>query len=229
MKKSFKMILTPDRVTTLTQFLYYFGRNRSGVRYGTNDGEYIWNSNGRIVDPKKIQKELNELTVNYYKNIDRLSDQLENGRITIAQWQARMRTEILDLHRTQYIIGRGGRAQMTFRDWGRLGADLRHMHYPALDQFALDIANGNRSAAQIHSQARLYANSSNKQFWRGRTEAKLAAGFTAERRLLQPGESCDDCKMYDAMGWVAIGSTPDPGEETQCQSNCNCIKIYERV
>jgi hypothetical protein len=43
---------------------------------------------------------------------------------------------------------------MTPRDWGRLGADLRHMQYKKLDGFALDIADGKRCQMAVPDHSR---------------------------------------------------------------------------
>ena len=124
-------LATVRKLNTIGNLVYYLARNRGGVRYSIDKGAYIWNSNGRAVSDGK-----------YHDNVGKLAERLDSGNLTTAQWQDRMRKEIKDIHRTQYIIGRGGREQMTQRDYGRLGADLRWMQYKKLDGFALDIANG---------------------------------------------------------------------------------------
>jgi hypothetical protein len=212
--------------------------NRGGVRHSASKGDYIWNANGRSVSDAQIQKQLDKLNDAYYDNVTRLAERLDSGNLSIAQWQERMRKEVKDVHRTNYIIGRGGVDKMTPRDWGRLGSDLRWMQYKALDGFALDIANGKRlpdgsfrpySEAEIKARSRLYVNASNKQYWRGKTEAKLAAGFVEEQRFLNPAEHCGDCEGFAARGRVPIGTLPPPGEDSECQTNCKCTMKYYKV
>ena len=94
---------------------------------------------------------------------------------------------------------------------------------------AIEIAEGDLSPAQISARSKLYINSSNKQYWRGKMEAKLAAGFTEEQRFLNPAEHCDDCVGYAARGRVPIGTLPEPGEASACQENCRCTKKYYRA
>jgi len=219
-------MITDQQTAVITEFMYYFARNRGGVRYSMSRSEYIWNSNGRTVSPAKIQNELDKLVDGYYDNVRRLGERLDNGNLTVAQWQGKMRQEIKEVHRRQYIIGRGGREAMTQRDWGRLGSDLRWMQYGSLDGFALDIADEKLSLAQIQARAKMYVTSSNKQFWRGRIEAKKAAGFVEEQRFLNPAEHCDDCIGYAGVGRVPIGTLPEPGEKSECRANCKCEKRY---
>ena len=212
-------------------------QHRSGVSWSHDLGAYVWNSNGRIVSDAKIQSQLDNIVDEFHKNVERLAERLDNGNLTIAQWQERMKQEILDIHRTQYTVGRGGVDQMTPRDWGRLGSDLRWMHYDSLDGFALDISNGKQlpdgtfrpyTESEIRARSKLYMNSSNKQYWRGKTEAKIAAGYVTEQRFLNPAEHCGDCTGYAAQGRVPIGTLPPPGEDSECQANCKCtMKFYK--
>ena len=164
--------------------LFLLAQQRGGVRHSASRGEYIYNANGRVVPDAKIQAALDRNVREYHKNTENLARRLKEGRISIADWQDRMRREIKDLHRTQYIVGRGGLDKMTPRDWGRLGADLRHLHYNRLDRMALEIADGQLSPAQIAARSKLYMNAGNKQYWRGKIEAKQAAGYVEKQRFL---------------------------------------------
>ena len=221
--------VTRSNLRLYYSMLYFLARGRGGVRHSRTKGAYIWNSNGREVADSHIQKKLDGIVDDFSENTRRLAERLENGNITTAQWQDKMRREIKDIHRTQYIVGRGGVDVMTPRDYGRLGADLRWQHYNRLDKFALEIADGKLSPAQINARAKLYMNSSNKQYWRGKTEAKLAAGYVTEQRFLNPAEHCPDCVGYAARGRRPIGTLPEPGEDSQCQANCKCIKRYYKA
>ncbi len=219
------------KLDTIGQLWVMLARNRSGVRFSISKGAYIWNSNGRPVSDAKIQRELDRLVDRYHENTSRLAKRLADGKLSTADWQDRMRREIKDVHRTQYIIGRGGREQMTQRDWGRLGADLRHLHYDRLDKFALHIVDNEPSEAYIRARSRLYMDASNKQYWRGKTETKIAAGFVEEQRFLGPNEDthCTPCKDFAAAGRVPVGTLPEPGEECEGTTQCHCTKVYYRA
>jgi hypothetical protein len=74
----------------------------------------------------------------------------------------------------------------------------------------------------------MYMNASNKQYWRGKTEGKIQAGYVSEQRFLNPAEHCDDCKRFAARGRVPVGTLPPPGEDSVCQTNCKCtMKFYK--
>ena len=231
-------LATIRKLNTIGNLVYYLARNRGGVRYSIDKGAYIWNSNGRAVSDGKIQNELDKLAGKYHDNVERLADRLDSGNLTTAQWQDRMRREIKDIHRTQYIIGRGGREQMTQRDYGRLGADLRWMQYKKLDGFALDIANGKTlpdgstrpySRAEIRARSNLYMNAANKQYWRGKTEGKVGGGYVEEQRFTHNPKPCGPCKESADKGRQPIGTLPEPGEDCDGMTNCRCTKVYYKA
>jgi hypothetical protein len=92
--------------------------------------------------------------------------------------------------------------------------------------FVRDITSGRLSPAQIQMRFQMYAQHIQQTYFGAQTDVQRAAGMTEERRVLNPGESCADCIAYAARGWVPIGTLPEPGEESECQANCNCGKEY---
>jgi len=102
--------------------------------------------------------------------IENLCMQLVNDQLRLDHWQNLMRDAIKNEHLAQYMAGRGGRDQMTYRDYGILGAILKEQ-YRFLDNFANDIATGNMKAGQIITRARMYIDNAHQSFWRGRSEA----------------------------------------------------------
>lgn len=158
-------------------------------------------------------------------NIENITERFLDGKIDLATWQQRMAAELKDAHIVNACIGRGGRAQMTFSDWGRVGARLREQ-YRYLNRFAEEIKNGLLSNAQISQRALMYARSARISYYDGLTSAKAMAEFTEEQRVLGYAEHCTDCP--DLAGyWAPIGSLPPIGM-TQCLTNCKCTKIYRK-
>ena len=204
-------------------------QQRGGVRHSRSKGAYIWNSNGREVADAKIQKQLDSIVDDFQKNAERLSDRLDSGSLNIAGYQERMRREVKDIHRTQYIAGRGGVDKMTPRDWGRLGSDLRWMQYDRLDKFALEIADGKLSPAQINARSKRYMEAANKQYWRGKTEAKAAAGFISEQRFTNNDDPCKPCEKSRDKGRQPIGTLPKPGEDCEGTTHCRCTMKYYKA
>jgi len=62
----------------------------------------------------------------------------------------------------------------------------------------------------------------------GEMLAALTGGQRQMRRLSRHDKRrCDDCAMYDAMGWVPIGTLPPPGQRCACHDRCRCQVIYQ--
>lgn len=105
-----------------------------------------------------------------------------------------MRQEIKDEYIRQYILGRGGREQMTSADWGSIGGDLA-FQYRKLDEFTAQIEEGLISEAQAVARARMYTNSARQAF-----------------------EKAD----IRARGLPELPQYPADGNQI-CLSNCNCF------
>ena len=220
--------LTRQQSTNLR--LYYsllvmLQQQRGGIRHSRSKGEYIYNANGRRVPEATIQKRLNTIVEDFQDNANRLGDRLDSGNINIAQYQERMRRELKDLYRTQHIVGRGGVEEMAFRDYGRLGQSLREQ-YNYLDRMAISYADGDVSLAQLKMRSKIYMEGSQKQFWQGATDAKTAAGFTQEQRLLGSTDHCQPCKDLAALGKQPIGTIIDPPGGCEGFGRCGCRKVY---
>lgn len=132
--------------------------------------------------------------------VENLTQRMIDGGLRLDHWQELMRSAIKSEHVAQYMAGRGGKAQMTQRDYGILGAILKEQ-YHFLDNFAADIASGGMTPAQILARARLYIENAHQSFWRGRTEA---------------------------LGMPALPTYPAHGD-TECLVRCRCEWTIEEV
>jgi hypothetical protein len=156
-----------------------------------------------------------------------------NGQLSPADWRAAMRAELRDEYIRQYLVGRGGRAQMTASDWGRVGGMLRDQ-YRYLDNFTEEIAAGRLSEAQIAARSGMYFNSSREAFERAQNIAHKAAGFGYVRWVVMPmAEHCEDCLAFQAQGWQPVDPPPFgaayPGSgHTACLTNCKCTLEYSK-
>jgi len=167
-----------------------------------------------------------------------LATNLSTGSISLQIWQTEMRKDIKNLYLNQYMIGRGGRAQMTQQDWGRCGAMLKDQ-YKYLDNFAADLAKMNVAEREVYIRARsqLYANASNEAFERGRAATAMSLGVDECTWHLTKAEHCDTCIGRDRAGPRPIGlrggyMDDEAGEvfpadgSTICITNCKCYLSY---
>tara|TARA_R110001592_G_scaffold20979_2_gene85138 strand:- start:2084 stop:2842 length:759 start_codon:yes stop_codon:yes gene_type:complete len=57
----------------------------------------------------------------------------------------------------------------------------------------------------------------------GEMMAALQGGNTMMQRVSRHDRrTCEDCNMYDSMGWMPIGALPPPGERCRCHDRCRC-------
>ena len=137
-----------------------------------------------------------------------------------------MRQELKEEYIRQYLLGIGGREQMTPADWGSIGGMLREQ-YRYLDAFVAEIAAGELAPGSILLRVRMYANSAREAYERAHLKNANALGMLEELWVLGDAEHCDDCITYSEMGWEPIGSFPFPGDgSTECLTNCKCHKVY---
>jgi len=126
--------------------------------------------------------------------------ELLNGQITVQRWVLDFRTRLKDVYRNEYLLGRGGRQNMTASDWGKLGAMLKKQ-YQYLNGFARDIQAGKVSEGQMARRAQMYFDSSRQAFERGKSSA---------------------------TGMPDLPAYPGDGQ-TQCLSNCQCTWDIEET
>lgn len=98
-----------------------------------------------------------------------------------------------------YVMGKGGRNNMTQSDWGKVGAMLKEQ-YKYLNPFMDQIEAGQLSEAQIVARLNMYINSASEAFWRG---------YASDIPL--------DLPAYPGDG------------STTCLVNCQCMWDIQRV
>lgn len=151
------------------------------------------------------------------------------GSLRYAAFINSFKTEIKSEYIRQYLLGIGGRAQMTQRDWGALGGMLREQ-YKWIDGFAADLADGLLTDKQLAARAGMYANSAREAFENARARLIKKWGADEEAWDITPGPTnCDDCLFHESEGWKPVGYFPLPGGGfTQCLTNCHCSKRYRK-
>lgn len=157
-----------------------------------------------------------------------LAGALAADDVTLGQWQSDMRNQIKEEYIRQYLLGRGGRAQMTAEDWGSIGGQLASQ-YRYLDNFAAEIAAGNLSEKQIAARAELYLRSAHRAFESAWSRANR--GLEEVRWNLTAAEHCSDCLDFAGFGWQKVADDPFGGAypgsgDTACLSNCRCYLSY---
>lgn len=158
-----------------------------------------------------------------------LTSMYYSQKISLDDWRSAMRTEVKNEHIRQYILGVGGRDQMTPADWGRLGATIKGQ-YKYIDGFGDGLAAGKVSEGQALVRAGMYADSARASYEKGHFQSQTRGGREVTEELWVLGSTenhCKDCPDLASAGWVPIGTHPFPGDgNTECLTNCLCHKEY---
>jgi len=125
-----------------------------------------------------------------------LAERLAAGDITLTRFMLEMRELIKTTYYDEYVLGHGGRRNMTHRDNGIVGRLCREQ-YQYLQAFMADIAAGNLSPAQIRARCQLYIESASQAYERAAAEVRGLRGPHALPAY--PGD-----------------------HSTQCGANCRC-------
>lgn len=149
-----------------------------------------------------------------------------DGTLSPADFRALFREELKGEYTREYLLGIGGREQMTQADWGRIGGMLKEQ-YGHLDDFIAELEAGNLTPEQIAARINMYVNSSRESFERAHYQVAGKAGCDEELWGLGASEHCPDCLEFAGMGWQPLKTFPYPGQgQTQCLTNCQCTVSY---
>jgi len=185
------------------------------------------NQSGTVFSQTQIRGMVAQSTQFSQSYTGNLSTRLADGNISRAQFISGMREELKGEYIRQYMLGRGGYEQMTYRDWGSVGGSLADQ-YRYLEGFADDIVAGNMTEGQIRNRAGMYSNSAREAYSRGIDRMVRAWGADRETWVVSAGDNCPDCIDNQDEGKQEIGYFSMPGDgSTVCLTNCHCHKEYE--
>jgi hypothetical protein len=192
--------------------------------YGYNNTAQRWynTATGQFVSEQAVTDEMRVHQTATYSTLDNLTRQLYSGGITLEQWQIGVTGELRDAHLAQAMYAVGGRNNMGFDNFGRVGGTLAD-EYRYLANFANDIASGNVSEATALARIRQYGNSTQQSYWREYSNATPNNQKITWK--LNPAEHCSGCLDLAAGSPYTSATLPTyPGAgATPCRGNCNCI------
>jgi len=126
---------------------------------------------------------------------DMLSNLVANDLLSPRDWHEQMREQVKREVLRQYMLGKGGRAQMTAEDWGSCGGIIADQ-YRYLKDFARLVEEGALSEGQIKARAAMYVNSAREGFERGQARA-----FGLPDLPAYPGDGQTICLTNCACSW----------------------------
>jgi hypothetical protein len=175
-----------------------------------------------MVPVADVVNQLEKVTAGARSEMVNLSKQLQQGQISLADWQLGMRGKVKVVHNAQAAIAKGGWGLMTPSDWGRVGS-ITKKQYAFLQRFAIDIETGKQKLnGNFLRRAGMYADASRGT---GQDIARVEAdkkGLSEERRIRFPGDSCETCIDQAKVGWQPLGTLNRIGD-SECRTNCRCV------
>lgn len=180
---------------------------------------------GRFVRRQAITDALESVRNEGRKRVAQLTTDLREGKINVAQWQISMRDEIKAQHLLHAGIAKGGKAQLSPSDLGRIG-QLTRVQYERLNNYARQVANGVKAPNIGRSQ--MYINAAYSTFAETEKRLKRDAGYELARRVTNSKEGCEECAAIESEGLMPIDELPKIGEQI-CLTNCLCEIEYEKA
>lgn len=197
-------------------------------KFETSTQRYRDLRSGRFLSSTTLTQLLRTNNSQLTEAVDALNTQLIDKELTVGDWQTQFAQTLKDLHIQNYLLGKGGKNALTQRDYGLIGQKLQGQ-YRYLQGFSTDLILGGRlTEKQLRARTQLYLNQAAAAFHLGKHQAHVEAGFAWERRVRNALESCSPCIGYASLGWVPIGTLPNPTENCDCKSGCRCNKLYAK-
>lgn len=188
-------------------------------------GRYRDLATGRFVSFRAVREALDAVVDSSAERLGSLAEKLITGELGLGDWTREMAMEVKRAHLAAVASAKGGWAQLTPADLGRVGAELKKQ-YGYLRRFATEIADGKQAPnGRVIVRAKMYAQSARKTYEESRRQIQGARGITQERRVRHALESCQDCIEYEALGWQPLGTLPPIGD-SRCRMNCRCTFEY---
>jgi hypothetical protein len=193
---------------------------RSSYKWSPSTGRYV-RPNGRFVAKVDVRAAIDAALEKESAKAVLLSQELRNGTISLSAWREEMRIMIKNVHVYNAAIAKGGFAQMTAADYGRVGQIVRG-EYGFLEGFARGIASGKVPLdGRFTERAKQYAQAGRGTYHQTERAIMKAAGMTKEWNILHPADHCGGCLGETARGKVPIGSLIPIGGRT-CRRKCRC-------
>lgn len=195
--------------------------------YDRNAGRYR-DERGKFLSQVSVEKLVDGRIGKLEAKLKQFTRMLNDGSISLDQWQGSVREAIKAAHIQAAIIGHGGRGNMGSAEYGRIGQRLR-AEYAYLQNFASDLLGRRISAPMAMARIGLYAESVRGSYWLGSELRQQEQGYSLMRRILDDqAQHCADCLAFAARGIVPIGSVPLPGQRCECGARCRCTVRYFR-
>lgn len=188
-------------------------------------------SRGRFLPAERVRRIIDATLQSHTRAVQELTEQFRNRAVSLQEWERRMRVEIKNIHIYSALAAKGGKAQLTPQDYGRLGAVVKRQ-YRFLERLSNELSTGKQAPdGTLVNRSRLYAQAGRGTLEATRQREMKSRGFDEERNVLDEHgiEHCEGhpngCVEQRDRGWVPIGSLIPIGGRL-CVTNCKCQIEY---
>lgn len=155
-----------------------------------------WDDVTRRFIPNSRMIEMREsIVAAFSENAATWTDRFTSGELTINEWREGFRSLVRNATEAQFVLARGGEAQMTPDDW-----EIVDTRVAAQDQYIVrlgeDIESGAISAQMASYRSTLYASSTRSAFEQGRSRS-----WTDSRMPAYPGDGNTECMGSCQCRW----------------------------
>lgn len=200
----------PDSTSALSQY-----------GYNPKSRRYVNLKSGRFVPAKDVRAAVDAVIDAESMKAQTLGQQLIDGKVTLADWQGQMASNLKTLHVAMGVGGNGGFQNTSSADFGFIGSLIKKQ-YSFLRDFAKQIAEKTQSLnGSLLIRAAMYAQAARSTFEFVVARAAGNGGATQSRSVLGIADHCEQCVSEASKGWVEIGSLIPIGERL-CRANCHC-------
>lgn len=181
---------------------------------------------GHFVPRILVRKSLDRIAAASGQRMRVMGQQLGKGTVSLTDFHLAMRQEVKTAFINNAAAAKGGYAQLTASDFGRVGNEVKKQ-YQFIDNFVTELYGGvvKTGTKGFLSRVQLYFNTARAFFYKMDREVQEIAEMTEERNRLHPAEHCSECLAMSAMGWVPIGTLVPIGER-ECVGNDRCDMEY---
>lgn len=193
----------------------------STYRFDNRTQRWHDSATNRFVSTQRVQDEMFRHSDATHSMLETLTRQLYSGEKSLSEWQVAVASELKDAHLAQSMFAVGGRANMGFEEFGRVGQTLREQ-YAYLHEFAQQIAKGEVSERMALARIAHFGDSSKASYWNEYIDK--SDGLLDWHLGASDERNCNLCPQYAANSPYTRETIPaSPGDgSTPCKGRCRC-------
>lgn len=204
------------------------GTSSNPVTFNRATLEYL--RNNTTIKPSTVKAVADAATKGARSRMSDLAQQLQQGKISVAEWAVEHNAAIKTLVGSESALARGGFPEMTEVDWAT-ASDLTADQWGYSRKFAEDVVAGRYGkpgevlSETVMRRAGMYAEYGRAVFENTQMDnARDRLGHTMGRRILATTNNCQECIDAAERNWRPIDEV-EPIGSLVCHSYCHCIII----